>query len=220
MDYTTDFTEIKAILKELVKSQAETNLKFQETDAKFKETDAKFKETDAKFKETDAKFQEMTERFKETDVKFKETDLQIKRAFALFEGQWGKLIESLVEGDLIGLLQQRGVEVHHTMQRVKGNRNGQNFEFDIIAHNGKEIVIVEVKTTLRVKQVQHFIEKLRYARQWLNEYQDYKVYGAIAFLRAEEGSDVYAENEQLFVIKATGKSATIINKENFTPKFF
>ena len=26
----------------------------------------------------------------------------------LFNGQWGKLMESLVEGDLVGLLQQRG----------------------------------------------------------------------------------------------------------------
>lgn len=35
------------------------------------------------------------------DTKFKETDKRIKEGFELFEGQWGKLIESLVEGDLI-----------------------------------------------------------------------------------------------------------------------
>ncbi|MBP6445942.1 MAG: hypothetical protein KA341_04005, partial [Saprospiraceae bacterium] len=79
-----EIQEIKQLLKELVLSQ--------------KETDNKFKETDSKFKETDS-------RFKETDIKFKETDKRIKAAFDLFEGQWGKLMESLVEGDLIKLLQ-------------------------------------------------------------------------------------------------------------------
>lgn len=101
-------------------------------------------ETDAKFKDTDAKF-------RETDAKFKETDRRINKAFELFEGQWGKLIESLVEGDLIRLLRERGIDVHETSMRRKGNHKGEHFEFDIIAHNGREIVIVEVKTTLRVE---------------------------------------------------------------------
>ena len=35
----------------------------------------------------------------------------------LFNGQWGKLMESLVEGDLVGLLQQRGIAVHHTVNQ-------------------------------------------------------------------------------------------------------
>lgn len=157
---------------------------------------------------------------KETEAQFKETDKRIKAAFALFEGQWGKLIESLVEGDLINLLRQRGIDVHETSQRRKGNHDGRNFEFDIIAHNGEEIVVVEVKTTLRVKHVKEFVQKLRHVRKWLKEYKNFKVYGAIAFLRAEENSDTYAENEQLFVIKATGKSASIVNAGDFVPKAF
>ena len=64
-------------------------------------------------KETDNKF-------KETDIKFKETDKRIKAAFDLFEGQWGKLMESLVEGDLIKLLQAKGINVHDTSMRRKG----------------------------------------------------------------------------------------------------
>ncbi|MDX1907341.1 MAG: hypothetical protein SF053_09935, partial [Bacteroidia bacterium] len=104
-------------------------------------------------KETDAKF-------KETDAKFKETDKRIKEAFELFEGQWGKLIESLVEGDLVNLLRGRGIDIHRTTQRVHGNYQGTNYEFDIIAHDGDAIVVVEVKTTLRVQHVKQFVKKL------------------------------------------------------------
>ncbi len=57
-------------------------------------------------------------------------------------------MESLVEGDLIRLFQERGIDVHETSPRRKGTQNGEQFEFDIIAHNGNEIIIVEVKTTL------------------------------------------------------------------------
>ncbi|MDD3527254.1 MAG: hypothetical protein PHX39_09940, partial [Bacteroidales bacterium] len=67
---------------------------FQETDKKFKETDKQFKETDKKFKETD-------KQFKETDKQLKKTDKKIKELSALFTSQWGKLVESLVEGDLV-----------------------------------------------------------------------------------------------------------------------
>jgi Holliday junction resolvase-like predicted endonuclease len=164
-------------------------------------------------KETDA-------RFKETDVRFKETDKRIKAAFDLFEGQWGKLMESLVEGDLINLLNQWGIKTTETSMRRKGSHNGQNFEFDIIAHNGGEIVIIEVKTTLKTQDVKQFIEKLKAAKIYMQEYKDYKIYGAVACLRADSGSEVYAENEKLFVIKATGNSAHILNKKGFVPKGF
>lgn len=163
--------------------------------------------------ETDAKF-------KETDARFKETDKRIKAAFDLFEGQWCILMESLVEGDLIKVLNEKGIKVHDTSMRRKGSHGGNPFEFDIIAHNGNEIVIVEVKTTLKPKDVSQFVEKLKQVRIWLAEYKDYKIYGAIAYLRADAGSEVFAQNEQLFAIKATGNSAHIINKDDFIPKLF
>jgi len=188
----TEIEEIKELLKGLVVAQ--------------KETDAKFRETDAKFKETDAKF--------------KETDRRINKAFELFEGQWGKLIESLVEGDLIRLLRERGIDVHETSMRRKGSHKGENFEFDIIAHNGREIVIVEVKTTLMVEDVKHFILKLKKAKEWMQEYRDYNIYGAVAYLRDQSGSAALAEKEQLYVIRATGRSASIVNNQEFVPKAF
>jgi Holliday junction resolvase-like predicted endonuclease len=167
----TSIAELRDLIKELVIAQ--------------KVTDDKFKETDAKFKETAASF-------KETDAQFKETDKRIKAAFELFEGQWGKLIESLVEGDLIRLLNDRGIKVNRTSMRVKGNHQGENFEFDIIAHNGNEIVIVEVKTSLRVSYVKKFIAKLKKVKIGLPEYKNYTIYGAMAFLQAQEHSDIYA----------------------------
>lgn len=44
--------------------------------------------------------------------------------------------------------------------------------------------------------------------------------GAVAYLRADSGSEIFAENERLFVIRATGNSSSIINQEGFIPKIF
>ena len=166
------------------------------------------------------RFQETDERFKETDERFKETDIRIKQAFDLFEGQWGKLMESLVEGDLIRLLNARHIEVRDTVTRRKGTFQGQSYEFDIIAHNGDEIVVVEVKTTLRVKHVKRFVNKLAKLKTWIPAYEGYKVYGAIAYLRAEEESEIYTQKQKLFAIRATGDSAAIVNSIDFKPKAF
>ncbi len=207
---------------------------FKETDKKFQETDRKFKEAAEKSKETERMFQEVAERSKETERKFKETDQKIKEAAEQvketsrgitrlerqFTSMWGKLVESLVEGDLIRLLNERGIAVERTHQRVSGRKKNLNYEFDIIAVNGDEIVVVEVKTTLKSDNIIHFISKLEHVREWLPEFHEKKVYGAMAFIHTEENVITHAQNSGLLVIRATGNSASIINDNDFRPKTF
>lgn len=127
------------------------------------------------FQETD---RILTEKFQETDKQFKETDKRIRELDRLFTSQWGKLVESLVEGDLIKLLKERGIQVESIIPRRRGNKAGHNYEFDLIAINGKELVIVEVKTTLRPQDVDDFHEKLWKAKTFMPEYKDWIIYGA------------------------------------------
>ncbi|NOX45555.1 MAG: hypothetical protein GXO89_01080 [Chlorobi bacterium] len=169
-----------------------------------------FQETDKKFKETDKMLSE----------KFRETDKKLNKLEQLFTSQWGKLVESLVEGDLVNVLNKRGIRVEKTIQRIKGNHKGENFEYDIIAVNGKEIVIVEVKTTLRGKDVEWFHEKLWKAKNFLPEYEGKTIYGAMAFITADGSSDCMAEKLGFFAIRATGNSSSIINEVGFQPKAF
>ncbi|ABD42790.1 conserved hypothetical protein [Methanospirillum hungatei JF-1] len=181
---------------------------FQETSKQFKETDRKFQETDRKFQETDRLLSE----------KFKETDKKLNKLERLFTSQWGKLVESLVEGDILTLLNQRGIKVTDTIKRRKGRRDGIDYEFDIIGINGSEIVIVEVKTTLRPEDIKHFLKKIKQAKNWMPEYTDKKIYGAVAFISEDAGTAALAEKNGLFVIRATGDSASIVNADDFVPK--
>ena len=195
--------EIWEILREVSAVQQETALRMQETDRQMQETDRRLQETD----------QLITRQTRAADRRMDKLD-------ELFNGQWGKLIESLVEGDLVGLLQQRGIVVQHTVTNPRQNYGERRWEFDIVAINGEEVVVVEVKTILRVSDVDRFIGRLNEFPELMPEYASRRIYGAVAYLKAYQESDVRAERLGLFVIRATGSSASITNREEFTPRTF
>ena len=167
---------------------------------------------------------EVSESQKDTDrllkETIKETDRRMKKLDKLFSNQWGALIESLVEGDLVPLLRKRNILVRRTVTNVPGEYDGEYAEFDIVSMNGAEIVAVEVKTTLRPEDVTHFLRKLAKFTLYTPEYKGKTVYGAVAFLKADESVQVHAARQGLFVIRATGDSASIVNDEQFRPRVF
>ncbi|MBF0200361.1 MAG: hypothetical protein HQK66_03435 [Desulfamplus sp.] len=57
-----------------------------------------FQEIKDLYRETDRKFQETDRKFQETDRLIKEQSNATRKLEKLFTSQWGKLIESLVEG--------------------------------------------------------------------------------------------------------------------------
>jgi Holliday junction resolvase len=171
------------------------------------------------FQETDRKFQETDRKFQDTDRKFQETDRKLNQLEKLFTSQWGKLMESLVEGDLVNLLVQRGIAIADTTTRLKGKQpGGGNYECDIIAHNGEEVVVVEVKTTLRPDDVKHFLDKLDHLKDWIPRYAQNRIYGAMAWLTADASAEAMVIKRGLFSIRATGDSASIQNDPAFTPQ--
>ena len=227
-----DIKSMKETSQETDRQMKETAIQMKETDRAIKEmsqeTDRQMKETDRAIKEmsqeTDRKMQETAEQMREmsqeTDRRMRETDRRMKELNKLFIGQWGKLMEVLVDGDLVKLLQQKNIQVTQTTTNTKGTHKGKYWEFDIIAKNGEEVVIVEVKTTLSVQDVNDFIDKVKTITPHLSECKDKKVYGAMAYLKSNGSSHIYAEKQGLFVIRAVGSSASIVNTKSFKPKVF
>ncbi len=167
-----------------------------------------------------ADHEELMQEMKETDRRMKETDKQIKKNEASFNSRWGRLVESLVEGDLVAMLQEKGVHVYQIYRNISQSGSDDNFEYDIIAANGQEIVVVEVKTTLKAQDVKDFLVSVGKVTTRMPRFKKNTVYGAMAWLKSDEQAHVYAEKQGLFVIRATGNSASIINKDNFKPQIF
>jgi len=140
----------------------------------------------------------------------------------LLPSKWEKIINNLVDGELHSIFEKRGIAINTTMQRNTINYQDDNYKFDIVALAPKTILVVDVFINLNLEYLLQFLTWLRLVKTcWKSfDYKNYKIYGAVVFLSAEEKSDVIAANEKLFVIKATKNSALIVNDKDFIPKEF
>ena len=167
-------------------------------------------------KETQKNLKELSASQKETNEQMKETDKKLKEMIGDFGNRWGKLGENLVKGNLAKRLNEKGIKVEGVITNAK--KGGS--EFDIIAVNGKEAVVVEVKATLDPSDVQEFLEDIEKFKLIWPEFKNKTIYGAMAFLiRANRQADSLAQKAGFFVISATG-DVIIQNKTDFEPRVF
>ena len=219
--HTATFEKINATLDRIAERQEKAALEMEEMreqeERRQQQEERRQQQEEQRRKEVAL---EMKKTREEEKQRKKEVDKEMKELRGLFTSQWGKLMESLVEGDLIGLLTGCGIAVHSIHPRVYGRRNGTHYEFDIVAGNGDEVVVVEVKTTLKSEQVTEFLEKLQRFTVYEPLYRGKRIYGAVAYLKADSSVTLYAERQGLFVIRATGSSASIVNDDEFVPRVF
>ena len=180
------------------------------------------KETDRQLKESAL---ELKRRVDETSRVVDQTSRSIDKANGNFNNKWGQFLENLVQGDLVPLLNQRGVKVDKIRPRVKYLRADCSVgaEYDLVADNGFEAVVFEVKTTLYSKDLHIFMEKLMRFKEHFSEYSSKKIYGGIAYMSAEGDCAEQAVKQGLFVIKAPGGAkgvSTLCNPQDFIPKSF
>ena len=181
-----------------------------------KETQENLKELSVSQKETDKQIKKTDEQMKRTDEQMKRTDIRIDKIVGDFGNRWGKLGENLVKGNLVKRLNERGIKV----ERVITNAKSGDSEFDIIAINGTEVVVVEVKATMDPSDVDQFTKSIEKFKVLWPEFKEKTIYGAIAFLiKANRQAEEMAEDQGFFVISATG-DVIIKNPKDFKPKVF
>jgi len=170
-------------------------------------------------------FQEVKEMFREmsreTDRQFKATDRKIKDLSGLFTTQWGKLMEALIEPSCLKLFKDRKIDVSESYTNLKSNKDGEEAEHDIVLANGKEVVVISVKTTMTINYVNEFIEDIQRFKFFFPRWKNETIYGAVAGIKYVEQSDKYAYRQGFFVLKNAGEGIIkIANNQKFTPKAF
>jgi len=230
----SDMDQIRATLAELAKFHQEEEQKHAQRNEEFarvmqeaaeerKKTELQLQKTNRMVERLGEKIEELTAQSKETDKEMRALAAQLRKTDRDFNGKWGSLIEALVESIVVSLLQERNIAVTQLAETtgvIDTATRRRLAEFDMIAVNGEEVVVVEVKTTLNVRKVNEFIAKMTTFKGWFGQYRDKKVYGAIAFIKADASSDEYAQKNKLFVIRAVGEGALILNDRGFEPREF
>ena len=125
----------------------------------------------ALFRETD---QRLDRRFEATEREIAALSAQTRAAENLFIGKWGRLLEALVRTGAAELFRARGITVNRTLERVRARRGGEEMELDLLLVNGEALVVVEVKSTLRVEDVRALVEDLKTFAKFFPEYRDYR----------------------------------------------
>ena len=170
------------------------------------------------FKETDAR---LDQRSRETDARFKQTYDELRRLEGVFGIRWGRLLEALVAPAALGLFRERGIDIHSSHQRLKGQLNGRTMELDIVLENQYDSVIIEVKSLANVEDVNDLLDDLSQASIYFSRFENRHVYGAIAALEFAADADRYAYRQGLFVLGLTGDGLVqILNSKQFRPTDF
>jgi len=199
-------------------TEPELKNEIQEVWKLFRETDGKFKETERRFKETELMIKENSKQIQESR---KETKERIKFLEELFTGQWGKLIEALVKPGVLKLFKAWGIKITQAHPNVESFRNGGKMEVDLLLTNDEDVVVIEVKTTLKIEDVLWHLEKLNQFFLFFPRYKGCRVFGAVAGLKILEESDRFAYKKGLFVLKVgTEDMIEIANDDKFKPKDF
>ena len=231
--------ETEESFREVAEAQKETEAAQQKTEESLREVAKAQKETKAAQQKTEESLREVTEAQKETEVAQQKTEVaqqkteiflrdlgkKIDKVNGDLTNKWGRFIENLVEGDLVNLLAPWDIKVNKVQPNlrystVEGIPKG---EFDLVAINSTEVVVIEVKSTLKDVDIGKLIGKLKKFKEFFPEYKDKMIYGGVAYLRATKEALERAKNEGLFIIKAPGgecKISTITNEKGFKPTEF
>ena len=217
--------DLKQIVKDLGEAQQKTAIAQQKTEAAQQKTEAAQQKTEAAQQKTQQALDRLA-------AEHEKTEKVLRKAIGNINDRWGQFMENLVKEDLLNLMQEKGIAVHELHPNVEAMSRGEKkrtclAEFDLLAVNGDELVVVETKTTLFTKDVVAFVEKLKKFKSYFPLYKNHRVYGAVAFMgegRTDKGkAAVRAEEAGLFVIKSPEGApgmAILANAEGFQPRQF
>ena len=132
--------------------------------------------------------------------------------------RWGEFVENLIKPAAARLFQEKGIDVHLTALRVTGQDQQGSIEIDILVENTTEVVAIEVKSHLEVRDVKRFLQTLERFKKAFPKHKNDKLYGAVAGIKIDERVNEYAIQEGLFLIQPTGDSVIIANSHDFKPK--
>ena len=170
-----------------------------------------FKETDKKWQETDRKWQETIARL---DKLSRDTDKRIGD----LTGKWGQFVEGMVAPAVIRLFAERGIVVTDIARQFERQRGDDGIEIDIFAKNGEYVILIEVKSTLGVDDVNEHLERMAKFARLFPEYHDLKAVGAVAGIIIPKNVARYAYQQGFFVIAQSGETVQFLNDAKFAPK--
>ena len=192
LDYLKRVTdEIREIQKN---SEAESTARMAESNARMDRFDEWLAKSSAEF---DQRIRENNEQMRKSREEFDKSMAEISRNLGGIGNTQGEIAEDLFRRNAQAALNDYGIhidQVHHNL-RATGRR-----EYDIVAVNAEQAVVIEIKTKLKARDVEKFLQtQLPQFKSAFPEFKDYTVYGGVGALVMSEEQEMELSSMGLFV---------------------
>ena len=158
-------------------------------------------------RETEEMKQQMREQERERKIEQARIDQRMAKLDGLFSDHWGKLIEALATPACLNLFKKYDIGI---TQVYPGARKGKyplgEMEVDMILCNTTVAVVVEVKTTCRKEDVEHFLKQMKHFKEAFHPFANYTIYTAVAAIKFNQSSDRIALSKGMFAIHCSGEN--------------
>ncbi len=169
--------------------------------------------------EVEADFARIRKTLDEIAMTHQETEKTLNKAIGNLSNTFGLLIEHIMTPDLPHKFEQFGFTFNRvtTIKWAKGDGNIYT-EIDGLVENGTQAIVVEVKTTLRRKDVDDHLQRMERVRIYADNHGDNRAFfGALAGAIIDQDTKKYALSNGFFVIEPSGEDVKV-TKPDAAPK--
>ncbi|MDR1306980.1 MAG: hypothetical protein LBK74_05360 [Treponema sp.] len=176
-------------------------LTFEDVWEMFQETGQKIK---AMGEETDRKMRETDQIVKETARQMKETDKRVGE----ITNRLGDMVEHMVIPNLTVKFRELGFTFTQAGNlKITDPEHDIFTEVDALLENDDKVMAVEIKTTLRIGDIDDHLDRMEKLRFRTNLRNDRRIYlGAVAGVVIDAGVQKYALRNGLYVLKPSGET--------------
>jgi hypothetical protein len=159
-----------------------------------------FEDIWAMFRETDRKIQETARQMKETDKRVGEITNRL-----------GDMVEHMVIPNLTAKFQELGFTFTRAGNlKITDPEHDIFTEVDALLENGDKVMAVEIKTTLRIGDIDDHLDRMEKLRFLADLRNDRRIYlGAVAGVVIDAGVQKHALRNGLYVLKPSGETFII-----------
>ena len=212
--------ETEMFLKNISRQIAESN---ERCDRQIAESNQRFKNEMAKSKKwLDKEIAESNQRLEKKIAKSDErmekqnakTNASIEKVNKLLGGignNQGLAAEEEFFNSLAKSMRLGNIEFHSIERNTLKRANGIQDEFDIFMTNSELIMVAEVKFKYHPKDVKKVLTKVSNFKKLYPQYQQYKIYGAVAGKILPQETIEKAKMYNLFVVAQEGNNLRLLN---------
>jgi hypothetical protein len=159
----------------------------------------------------DKKIAESDERMEKQNAKTNASIEKVNKLLGGIGNNQGLAAEEEFFNSLAKSMRLGNIEFHSIERNTLKRANGIQDEFDIIMTNSELIMVAEVKFKYHPKDVKKVLNKVSNFKKLYPQYQEYKIYGAVAGKILPQETIEKAKMYNLFVITQEGNNLRLLN---------